>query len=78
MDEFEKALFEAYLRAEGKLFDQPESTVTYVTIENQEYAVLTNAYNVLAVFKLYPKGKIRFRRIRNSKLINRIANELGK
>ena len=77
MDEFEEALFKAYFRLEGKLAPQPERGVTYVTIDDQEYAVLTNINGILAVFKLYPEGKIRFRRVRDPELIDKIAEELG-
>jgi hypothetical protein len=72
-EQLEQRLIKAYFRKFGKRADQPSQYIEYITHDDVEYGVLSNAYRTLAIYKLFENGSFRFA----NTLPRHLAMELG-
>lgn len=58
--EFETKLFRAYFRRFGKNAPYPSSNIDHAEIDGKPYVVLSNAYGILAVYRIRNDNTLKY------------------
>jgi len=60
MDDVKRRAFKAYFKRFGEYAAQPSSDVDFFEIAGKNYVVLSNVNGILAVYRIYNDGRLKF------------------